>query len=168
MAGDSYTTLFLGTGGDNVYGEDIGGSPVIKMPACKIHTGALGVDGGPLTPTNPLPVRPAGWASFPPVLTTGGVIQAAGGGRILRRLTAYNRHSAQVNIAVFNGVGTWGTSANLLDMFAVAANLAGNPRDYSDAGIQCSSGIYCLISTGLWTAGIAAPATGSDIWGLSA
>lgn len=40
--------------GPNVYVETPSGAP--DMPASKIHTGALDVDGGPVTPTNPFPV----------------------------------------------------------------------------------------------------------------
>lgn len=55
MAGTSYTTLNPGTGGDNILDEDIGGSPDVKVAVSKLHTGALGVDGGPVGNTNPLP-----------------------------------------------------------------------------------------------------------------
>ena len=42
------------TDGDFIFDEDIGGG--VKMPASKLHTGDSGVDGGPVTENNPLPV----------------------------------------------------------------------------------------------------------------
>src|SRR5512143_802711 len=54
MSGDSYTQLNPGAVGDKIYDEDVGGG--VKMPASKIHTGALGADGGAVTTTNPFPV----------------------------------------------------------------------------------------------------------------
>lgn len=41
-------------GGDTARAEDVGGG--IKIPASKLYTGPAGVDGGPVTMTNPLPV----------------------------------------------------------------------------------------------------------------
>lgn len=53
MAGDSFTTLYPGTGGNDIYDEllAIGGK---HMPAVKIHGGSLGVDGGPNSVTVPV------------------------------------------------------------------------------------------------------------------
>lgn len=200
MSGASYTTLNTGSGGDNVYSEDIGGSPVVKMPACKIHTGALGVDGGVVSSSNPFSVLCAGqaqqavaasttvvnpsdytlrttdaapggvaWSSFTPisVAAAGGQIQGSAGTRYLRRLLALNLHTASVNVAIFNGAGTWGTITNLLDFFSVGASTAANPRDYVGGGIAAPSGIFCLMSTGVWTAAIAAPGAGIVFLGLS-
>lgn len=48
------TTINTGTGGDVLRTDDVGG---IKIPVSKIHTGADGVDGGPITAANPLPVQ---------------------------------------------------------------------------------------------------------------
>ncbi len=41
-------------GGDVARAEDVGGG--VKIPASKIYVGPHGVDGGPVTATNPLPV----------------------------------------------------------------------------------------------------------------
>jgi hypothetical protein len=49
------TTLNAGAGGDTIYDEDLGAG--VKMPAVKLHTGALGVDGGAVTNTNPFPAK---------------------------------------------------------------------------------------------------------------
>jgi hypothetical protein len=46
-----------GTGGASVRSEDVGGAPVVQIPVYKLHTGAANIDGGPITPTNPLDVR---------------------------------------------------------------------------------------------------------------
>lgn len=172
-----------GSGGSTIVTETITATS-FEMPVSKIRTGGANIDGGDVTITNPLPIqlsdgaaalgtaanplimRGAPWVNFASATIITGQIQAAVATRILRRLTAYNRHSASVNIAIFNGAGTWGTNTNLVDMFAVAANLAGNPRDFAEAGAACPSGVFCLISTGNWTAAIAAPATGCDFWGL--
>lgn len=48
------TTLNLGSGGDTLRTEDIGGG--IKIPVSKIHVGADDVDGGSVTSANPFPV----------------------------------------------------------------------------------------------------------------
>lgn len=48
------TVLNLGTGGDTIRTEDVGGG--VKIPVSKIHVGASDVDGGPVTATNPLAV----------------------------------------------------------------------------------------------------------------
>lgn len=48
------TTLNLGSGGDVIRTEDVGGG--VKVPVSKIHIGASDVDGGPFTITNPFPV----------------------------------------------------------------------------------------------------------------
>lgn len=50
------TPLNAGTGGDTIQTEQPGGVGV-KYPVTKIYTGALDVNGGPVTPTNPLDVR---------------------------------------------------------------------------------------------------------------
>lgn len=50
------TVLNTGTGGDTIQTEQPGGVGV-KYPVTKIYTGALDVNGGPVTPTNPLDVR---------------------------------------------------------------------------------------------------------------
>lgn len=47
------TTLNAGIGGDIVRTEDIGG---VKYPVSKIYLGAAGVNGGPVTAANPLPI----------------------------------------------------------------------------------------------------------------
>jgi hypothetical protein len=49
------TILNLGTGGDTLRTEDVGGG--VKVPVSKIHTGASDVDGGPVTTANPFPVQ---------------------------------------------------------------------------------------------------------------
>ena len=48
------TTLNVGTSGDIISTEDCGGAA--KVPRSKIVLGAHDVDGGDVTPTNPLPV----------------------------------------------------------------------------------------------------------------
>lgn len=45
------TTLNSGAGGDTLRTDDVGGG--IKIPVSKIHNGADGVDGGPITTSNP-------------------------------------------------------------------------------------------------------------------
>jgi hypothetical protein len=50
------TTLNPGTGGDVIVTEQPGGAGP-KIPVSKIYTGALDVNGGPVTSTNPLDVR---------------------------------------------------------------------------------------------------------------
>ena len=45
--------LNLGSGGDITRAEDVAG---VKIPVIKIHNGAAGVDGGPITSANPLSV----------------------------------------------------------------------------------------------------------------
>lgn len=50
------TLLNNGTGGDTIQTEHPGGVGV-KYPVTKIYTGALDVNGGPVTATNPLDVR---------------------------------------------------------------------------------------------------------------
>jgi hypothetical protein len=46
------TTLNSGAGGDTLRTEDVGAG--VKIPVSKIHNGASGVDGGPITNSNPL------------------------------------------------------------------------------------------------------------------
>jgi len=48
------TTLNPGVGGDVLRSEDVGGG--VKISVSKTHTGASGVDGGPVTTSNPFPV----------------------------------------------------------------------------------------------------------------
>lgn len=59
-----YTVLNAGSGGDAVTDEDTGttvaSSNPLKIPVVKIHTGALGTDGGPMLVTNPLFVQLVG------------------------------------------------------------------------------------------------------------
>lgn len=55
------TLLNNGTGGDTIQTEQPGGVGV-KYPVTKIYTGASGVNGGPVTSTNPLDVRVDGAA----------------------------------------------------------------------------------------------------------
>jgi len=50
------TPLNAGSGGDTIQTEQPGGAGV-KYPVTKIYTGALDVNGGPVTQTNPLDVR---------------------------------------------------------------------------------------------------------------
>ena len=50
------TVLNTGTGGDTIQTEQPGGTGV-KYPVTKIYTGALDVNGGPVTTTNPFDVR---------------------------------------------------------------------------------------------------------------
>ena len=60
-AWDFLTELFAATGGSKILGEAatiLGVAGVI--PVAKLHNGAGGVDGGPITPTNPLDVRAQG------------------------------------------------------------------------------------------------------------
>lgn len=57
MAGTSSITLNPGAGGDVVLAEDLGGG--IKTTVSKLHTGANGIDGGPVTAANPLYVAQA-------------------------------------------------------------------------------------------------------------
>lgn len=45
------TSLNTGAGGDTLRTEDVGGG--VKIPVSKIHNGAAGVDGGPITTANP-------------------------------------------------------------------------------------------------------------------
>lgn len=59
------TVLNLGTGGDTIRTEDFGGG--VKGEAVKLHTGAVDVDGGPVTSDNPLAVANLG---FPVSLQT--------------------------------------------------------------------------------------------------
>lgn len=49
------TTLNSGAGGDTLRTDDVGGG--VKIPVSKIHTGADGVDGGPVTTSNPFPAQ---------------------------------------------------------------------------------------------------------------
>jgi hypothetical protein len=51
------TQLGVGVGGDIIRDEDLGAG--VKMPVSKIYTGAAGVDGGPVTADNRLPVATA-------------------------------------------------------------------------------------------------------------
>jgi hypothetical protein len=60
------TQLNAGSGGDLIYTEDVGSG--FKMPATKIHTGAVGVDGGPVTSANPLNILAA---NFPTAVVPG-------------------------------------------------------------------------------------------------
>jgi hypothetical protein len=73
------TRLFLGTGGDLIRTEDVGG--VYKIPVSKIYVGAPGVDGGPVTTENPFPVTVPGLVNVQGTVnalpTTGVVIQGA-------------------------------------------------------------------------------------------
>ena len=200
-AWDFLTELFAGTGGSKILGEaaTILGVPGV-IPVAKIHTGAGGVDGGPVTPTNPFPViaqgggaaaaaaaqatiaasdrpmyvlpaSPGGvpWVDFTPISVgaAGGQIQPSSASRYLRRLLALNLHTATVNVAIFNGLGTWGTATNLLDIFQVGLSNAGGPRDYTGGGVAAPNGIYCLMSTNAWNAAIAVPAAGCVFLGRS-
>ena len=49
------TTINAGSGGDVLRTDDVGGG--VKVPVSKIHTGADGVDGGPVTTSNPFPTQ---------------------------------------------------------------------------------------------------------------
>lgn len=64
------TRLSLGTGGDLLRSEDIG---PYKIAVSKIYVGAAGTDGGPVTPSNPLPVSVVNFPAVQPVSGTVGI-----------------------------------------------------------------------------------------------
>jgi hypothetical protein len=66
------TRLNLGSGGDLIRTEDLGTS---KIAVSKIYLGDTGLDGGPVTPYNPLPVSVG---NFPPVQMVGGNVSVLG------------------------------------------------------------------------------------------
>lgn len=91
MAGNSSTTLNAGALGDAIYDEDIGGG--IKMPASKLHNGALGVDGGPIALANPLHVQQSDGTNvvFPAVSAASDAdSNATLVTRVISRLQGYN------------------------------------------------------------------------------
>lgn len=65
------TTVNPGTGGDKFDTEDLGANG--KLQRVKLATGARGVDGGDVGPTNPMPVSPTVSLGTPP-----GAISATG------------------------------------------------------------------------------------------
>lgn len=66
------TRLNPGSGGDLLRSEDIG---PYKIAVSKIYVGASGVDGGPVTAANPLPV---GITNFPSVQAVSGTVGISG------------------------------------------------------------------------------------------
>lgn len=66
------TQLNVGMGGDVIKTEDVG---LFKIPVSKIYVGAAGVDGGPVTATNPLPVSVG---NFPATQAVSGSVSLIG------------------------------------------------------------------------------------------
>jgi hypothetical protein len=62
------TVLNIGTGGDTIANEDVGG---VKFPVTKITLGAHGTNSGPVAVTNPLPVnqKPVASSLFSPSIS---------------------------------------------------------------------------------------------------
>ena len=121
------TILNPGVGGDTVRNEDIGG---VKYPVSKIYTGAEGVNGGPVTDANPLPVElqnasvavtgafyqatqpvsgtvtanPA--TGFGKAITFVAVSQGAAGTTVLAAASASNKHKILACALVMDAAGT--------------------------------------------------------------
>lgn len=70
------TTLNNGAGGDTLRTEDVGAG--VKIPVSKIHNGAAGVDGGPITAANPFATQPQS-GSLVSILLGSGVAPVAVG-----------------------------------------------------------------------------------------
>lgn len=137
MAGNHSTALNPGSGGDGIYDEDIGGS--VYMPASKIHTGALGVDGGPVTNANPLP-------------TSGGQTTSA------TTVTQVPSSATSVTILAANanrvGAAIYNDSSQILYL-KLNSGAASSSSYTVQLGVQ---GYYCLpfryvgVITGIWAA----------------
>jgi hypothetical protein len=68
------TRLNVGAGGDLIRTEDIGGS--YKVPVSKIYLGAAGVNDGPVSAANPLPVSVQGALNVANTVTVQGSVVA--------------------------------------------------------------------------------------------
>lgn len=96
------TQLNVGVNGDVFMTEDIG---AYKLPATKIYVGAHGVDGGPVTPANPLPVIPgtgAQWVTVPvrgPLINRSGTITVGGAAQALAVANTTRNYLLVVNPA---------------------------------------------------------------------
>jgi len=104
------TTLNAGVGGDVFVTEDLGNGT--KVAVSKLYVGAHGVSGGPVTPTNPLPVidsntEPAFAAAS--ALSIGGKLASVH--RILGRRSAWVDTTSQHDMVEF--ASTLATEANL-------------------------------------------------------
>lgn len=143
MAGNSTIT---GPGGTALYVEDIGGS--ILLPAVKIHTGALGVDGGPMSSTNPLFFQ-----GRTPSLMTLNSLPAAGklvksGSGVAYTIFMINTTGGAIFGHVFDATATQSGGAIPLQ---TTASIATNGQSGS---VQLGSAIYGLTFTnGLWAQG---------------
>jgi hypothetical protein len=118
------TQLNPGVGGDIIATEDPGLG--YKLPVSKIRLGALDVDGGDVTPGNPLPVggvNPAtGAALAPSVVPAGGLNEQA----VYDARAASARDELRVNMQAI--VDLFTTS-----VLQVAAKIAGQPAGAPDA-----------------------------------
>lgn len=167
MAGASSTQLNVGTGGDLIYDEDIGGG--VKMAATKIHVGALGVDSGPVTSALPLPVsdvnvpavgQKSAAASMPVVLCSGSVSQGATlavGGIIIKNspgsamyIEAENTGAGAIYLQIHDRAsGSPSASARPLWYSPVVAATTGvifGQMGHTVLGVPCASGV-CLIAS---------------------
>lgn len=147
MAGNSYTALNSGSGGDNIYDEDIGGSPVVKMQAGKIHTGAVGVDGGPVTTANPFPVRGAVASKFSyTTLAVNGVQVFSGAGSALF-VFDINTTGGSEFLHFFDATAT---QENGTPPLQTTPSIASNAFLPSASGVLGQTFYGFSVTTGLW------------------
>lgn len=146
MAGDSHVTRAASTGGANVYDEDIGSS--ILLSGSKWRTGAVGVDGGPVTTVNPFPLR------LPPTVTSiitsiaqPGLLLFTGAGLILGG-SMYNNFGGLLYLMVFDATSTQADGTFPLQTIQLTNNAA-TPLVYGHPfyGCQCATGGWLQVSS---------------------
>jgi hypothetical protein len=101
------TILNVGTGGDTIQTEQPGGTGV-KYPVTKIYTGALDVNGGPVTAANPFDVRVGSTtdvAASGTISATDAVVAAPGGAGVL--LTGTSTANSYIAVACPGGDSAW-------------------------------------------------------------
>lgn len=148
MAGN---TTFQGPAGVVFRGEDIGSSLV--LPAVKIHTGALGVDGGPVASNNPLYIQGATLtlANANSLATTG--IQIKSGSGVVYWLGLINTTGGAIFGHVFDATATQTNGTVPLQPTASTANNGQTTTTLGHTihGLPFTNGLWLQMSTTLQT-----------------
>ena len=116
------TQLNPGSGGDLLRSEDLGS---YKLAVSKIYLGAHGVDAGPVTGSNPLPVSVGNFPASQPVTGTVSVGNFPASQPVTGTVSVINFPATQTVAGSVSVTGTIATTANL--NVSGAAVTSGNP-----------------------------------------
>lgn len=141
----------IGPAGTLLYAEDLGGG--IFMPVVKIHTGAVNVDGGPMTASNPLQFQGAALSitTFTSIPTAGQSIKTGAG--IAYVVSIINTTGAAEFAQVFDATTTRPTATVPLQTSASTANNGQSQTTLGSIiyGIPFTNGLWLQMSTTLQT-----------------